>query len=69
MHLYQILSLSLGAKPKLEMLAMKTTSNRRRPQNIKNGICKQQLIGSYSNFKLKLRRPNNISQIFDIFLK
>ena len=34
---------------------MKTTSNGRRPQNIKSGISQQPLIGSYSNFKLSLR--------------
>ena len=39
---------------------MKTTSNGRRPQNIKIGISQQPRTGSYSNFKLKLRWPNNI---------
>ena len=33
-------------------------SNRRRPQNIKSWISQQPLIGSSSNFKLKLRGPN-----------
>ena len=33
---------------------MKTTSNGRRPQNIKSGISQQPLIGSYSYFKLNL---------------
>ena len=37
---------------------MKTTSNRRRPQNIKNWISQQPLIGSSSNFILKLRGTN-----------
>ena len=40
------------------MLEMKTTSNGRRPQNIKSWISQQPLIGSSSNFKLKLRGPN-----------
>ena len=35
-----------------------TTSNGRRPQNIKSWIPQQPLIGSSSNFKLKLRGPN-----------
>ena len=39
---------------------MKTTSNRRQPQNIKSGISQQPLIGSSSNFKLKLRGPTQI---------
>ena len=46
----QILNLDLGNKSK-----MKTTSNGRRHQNIKNGISQQSLIGCFSNFKLKLR--------------
>jgi hypothetical protein len=37
---------------------MKTTSDGRRPQNIKSGIFQQPLIGSSSNFKLKLRGLN-----------
>ena len=37
---------------------MKTTSNGRWPQNIKRWISQQPLIGSSSNFKLKLRGPN-----------
>ena len=36
-------------------LKIKTTSNGRRPQNIKSGISQQPLIGSHSNFKLKLK--------------
>ena len=35
-----------------------TTSNGRRPQNIKSRISQQPLIGFSSNFKLKLRGPN-----------
>jgi hypothetical protein len=37
---------------------MKTTSNGRRPQNIKTGISQQPLIGPYSNFELNLIIPN-----------
>ena len=39
---------------------MKTTLNGRQPENIKSGLYQQPLIGSYSNFKLKLRWSNNI---------
>ena len=42
------------------LLEIKTTSNGRRPQNIKSGISQQPLIGSYSNFQLKLLRPTHI---------
>ena len=42
---------------------MKMTSNGRQPQNIKSGISQQPLIGSYSNFKLKISGPNHILQI------
>ena len=45
---------------------MKTTFNGRRPQNIKSGISQQSLIGSYSNFKLRLRRPKQSVQILQI---
>ena len=44
----------------LQILKLKTTSYERRHQNIKSGICQQPLSESYSNFKLKLKRPNNI---------
>ena len=44
--------------PKIKMIEMKTTSNGRRPQNIKRWIFQQPLIRSSSNFKLKLRGPN-----------
>ena len=37
---------------------MKTTSNGRRPQNVKSWISQQPLIGSSWNFKLKPRGPN-----------
>ena len=40
------------------MLEMKTTSNGRLPQNIKSWISQHPLIGSSSNFILKLRGPN-----------
>ena len=40
------------------MLEIKTTCNGRQPQNIKSWISQQPLIGSSSNFKLKLRGPN-----------
>ena len=39
------------------------TSNRRQPQTIKSGISQKPIIGSYSNFKLKLRWPNHSLQI------
>jgi hypothetical protein len=42
---------------------MKMTSIGRRPQNIKSGMSQKPLIGSYSNFKLKLRWPNYIFKI------
>ena len=35
-------------------LQRKTTTNGRRPQNMKSGISQQPLVGSYSNLKLKL---------------
>ena len=38
-----------------KLLQMITTSNGRRPQNIKSGITQQPLIGSHSDFKLKLK--------------
>ena len=47
-----------GTKSKLEMLEMKMTSNGRWPQNIKSWISPQPLIESSSNFKLRLRGPN-----------
>ena len=54
----QILHLSSGDQTKFKNTQMKTTSNGRQPQNIKSGISQQPLIGSFSNLKLKLRRPN-----------
>ena len=42
---------------------MKTTSNGRRPTNIKSGISQQPRIRSYSNFKLQLKWPNYVVQI------
>ena len=49
--------LRLRGKPKLKILEMKTTSNGRWPQNIKNCISQQPLFGYSSNFKLKLWGP------------
>ena len=40
------------------MFETKTTTNGRQPQNIKSWISQQPLIWSSSNFKLKLREPN-----------
>ena len=48
---------------------MKTTSDGRRPQNIKSGISQQALIGSSSNFKLKLRGPNQIKSGLEFEMK
>ena len=48
------------------MLQRKTISNRRRPQNIESGISHQPLIGSSSNFKLKLRVPNQNQKILQM---
>ena len=53
----QVLNLSLGDQTK-KMLKTKTTSNGRRPQNIKSLISQQPLVRFYSNFKLHLRGPN-----------
>ena len=47
-------------------LQRKTTSNGRQPQIIKSGISQRPLIGSCSNFKLKLRMPNYIVQILQM---
>ena len=54
----QILNLSSGDQTKSKMLEMKKTSNRRRPQNIKSWISLQPMARSFSNFKLKVRGPN-----------
>ena len=52
----QILKLSLDDQTKcLLIFKMKTTSYGRQPQNIKSGISQLPLMGSYSNFKIKLR--------------
>ena len=62
----QILNLSLGDQAQIKNasneddLQWKTTLNGRWPQNIKSGISQQPLIGSSSNFKLKLRGQNKI---------
>ena len=60
-NLLQISNLSLEDKTKIKFglkFEMKTTSDGRWPQNIKSGISQQPLIGSSSNFKLKLRGLN-----------
>ena len=60
----QILNLSLGDQTeKNKMVEMKTTSNGRRPQNIKSKISQQPLNRPSSNFKLKLRGPNRNKEI------
>ena len=38
----------------------------RRPQNIKSGISQQPLIGSYSNFKLRVRRSQQSVKILQM---
>ena len=53
-----IKNLTQTTKAKCSNTSLKTTTRGRRPQNIKSGISLQQLIGSYSNFKLKLRLTN-----------
>jgi hypothetical protein len=58
--LLKILNLSLGDQTKMKFglkYEMKTTSDGRQPQNSKRGISQQPMIGSSSNFKLKLRGP------------
>ena len=60
----QISNLSLGDQTKIKNtqnkddLQRKTTSNGTRPENIKTWIYQQPLVGFSSNFKLKLRGPN-----------
>ena len=46
------------------MLQMKTTSNRRQPQNKGSGISQQLLVGSYPNLKLKIDVQ---TQVFECF--
>ena len=48
-------------------LKWKTTSNGRQPQNTKSQISQQPLIGSYSDFILKLIWPNQNSLNEDNF--
>jgi hypothetical protein len=48
--------LEQGTKPK--MLEINTTSNWRWPQHIKSWTYQQPLIGSFWNFKIHVRRPN-----------
>jgi hypothetical protein len=60
----QILNLSSGDQTKIknawyeDNLQWKTTSNGRRHKSIENWVSQQLLIGSYSNFELKLKGPN-----------
>ena len=56
-YLPKIINLELGDQIK-KIIAMKTTSNGKGPQNIESLISQQPLIWSSSNFKLKLSRPN-----------
>jgi hypothetical protein len=49
---------SNGTIKNQNIFEMKTTSNGRLTQNIKSGISQQQLMGFSSNFKFKLRGPN-----------
>ena len=46
LDLTQILNFDFGDQRKAQILQMKTTSHKRRPQKIKSGISHQQLIGS-----------------------
>jgi hypothetical protein len=61
----QILNFDLGNQS-FQILQMKKTSYGRRPENIKSGISQQPLIGSNSNFKLKLRLPKKNLQILEM---
>ena len=45
---------------------MKTNSDGRRYQKIKSGIYQEPLIGSSSNFKLKLRGPNQNRKLLEM---
>ena len=68
----QILNLSLYDKSiyykylNEEDITWKMTSHGRWPQNIKSAMSQQPQFGLYSNFKLNLRWPNHILQIFKI---
>ena len=53
-----ILNLSSGDQTKTKMLKMKMISNWRQHQTIQSWIYQQPLIGSSSNYKLKLRGLN-----------
>ena len=50
----QILNLSLGNHINIRQIEMKTSSDGRRPQNIKSWISQQPLIRSSWNFKLEI---------------
>ena len=47
-------------------LQRKTTTNGRRPQNMKSGISQQPLVGPYSNLKLMLIGSNQSLQRYQI---
>ena len=48
----------IGPNQNEKFLLIKTTANRRQPQNLKHRISQQPLIESSSNLKLKLSGPN-----------
>ena len=56
----------LWPKRSLQIIQMKTTSQGRRPQNIKSRISQQPLFRSYPNFKLKLMWPKQNLQIIQM---
>jgi hypothetical protein len=69
---HQISNLSLVDPTKIKFglkSETKATSNGppigKRPQNIKSGISQQPLIGSSSNFKLKLMGPNQNKMLLE----
>jgi hypothetical protein len=55
-----------GIKLECKKYQMKTTSNGRRPQNIKSRISQQPLVGSYSNLKLMLLGSNKSVQRYQM---
>ena len=61
LDLLQILKLSLGEQTKIEYCLKWRRPQWKMTSNYYNGISKQPLIRSSSNFKLKLRRPNQNS--------
>jgi hypothetical protein len=52
----------IGLNQSVQKPQMKTTSDGRRPQNIKNEISQQPTVGSFPNFKLMLIGPNQSVQ-------